>query len=488
MKKSRNNILVFLMGTIIISYTTGCSNSSNEPDVRIPNPEILIEVETPQIEGWSIDKTVDTRSDETKITKQEEKDGLDMEITTLPDFTNIQKTEAVTRWSNIDNNTVFRIIAYNCTSAADISTTNYKGYGDYKLLSNGTIEATTPLIIPTGSYTFICYSYGNANSIPAFNNNTASVTATHGQNFMTCIKPNITINNLGSKYTLSDIVFKLRCVRYRVIATAESNRMANITACSGTLTLPSNSATFSFTNDEFTRNSTAGTINLTWNNPNAMKVTSNYIYILPQTSNGITIKLNPTIGGKAFTNKSITLSSMRFNRGEVYNTTISFTTTEGYIVGGAFWANGNLVCTSGTYTNHSNTMYCSKAANAPDYFTFNNPLPNNPELITAWSDSRDPCRRVTPANTWRTPTLQDFTNLLQTGYNTEADHTTYGEVLKLPFGSFMRYTTGHPHEPYFDFIGYYLSTVYPKCLQNGGIGEYSEIEILAFPVRCIRSQ
>lgn len=198
------------------------------------------------------------------------------------------------------------------------------------------------------------------------------------------------------------------------------------------------------------------------------------------------MQLNLTIGGIVFTNKNISLSGLTLTTNNTYYTNVSFTTTEEYIVGGALWANGNLVYTSEQYTNHSNTMYCSKAANASDYFTYNNPIPNNSELVTTWSDSRDPCRKVAPANTWRIPTVTDIKNRLSTGAKLKNDYTIFGEVLKLPFSSFMRFTKGHPHEPQYDYIGYYLSTTYPICLQKGRTGQYSTNETLTFPVRCVR--
>lgn len=64
-----------------------------------------------------------------------------------------------------------------------------------------------------------------------------------------------------------------------------------------------------------------------------MSVYSGYIYLLPQTSANATVKLNLTIGGKAFTNKSVTLSGLTLTANNTYYTNVSFTTTEGYIIG-----------------------------------------------------------------------------------------------------------------------------------------------------------
>jgi len=474
---------IFYIAAILLA--AGCGKVEETENVF--SDGILIEVEAPQTNGWSTEEITGTRSGREKAIEVKGKDGLDMEISTLHDngATETPEGEATTRWANMDDNIVFRVVAYKSATAAGISTSNYAGYGDYKL-SGSTVQTVKSLVVPAGTYTFIFYSYGNSNAIAAFTNGSASVPATNGQNFMTYVKPGVVINNIGSRYTLSGIVFKHHCARYRVQAIAQSGRMGKITACAGTLTLPKHNATYTFTNGTFTTQATTGTINLTWDNPNAMSAYSGYIYLLPQTS-AATIILNLTIGGIAFTNKSISLSGLALTANNTYCTNVSFATTEGYIIGGALWANGNLVYESGQYINHSNTMYCSKAANAPDYFTYNNPIPNNAELITTWSDSRDPCRKVAPANTWRTPTTTDSKNLLSTGAKSQTSYTIYGEVLKLPFSSFMRFTEGHPHEPYFDFVGYYLTTTYPTCLQNGGIGLYSTDETLAFPIRCIRN-
>ena len=172
---------------------------------------------------------------------------------------------------------------------------------------------------------------------------------------MTYVKPGVVINNIGSRYTLSGIVFKHHCARYRVQAIAQAGRMGTITACAGTVTLPKHNATYTFTNGTFTIQATTGSINLTWDNPNAMSAYSGYIYLLPQTSASVTVKLNLTIGGKAFTNKSVTLSGLTMAANNTYYSNVSFTTTEGYIVGGALWANGNLYKSSNQYLFYSVT-------------------------------------------------------------------------------------------------------------------------------------
>lgn len=475
----------------VVLLIIGCGKY--EDSIENPSPNnILVEVETPQTNGWSTEEIAGTRSGITKTVKHKGEYDLNMEVSTLYYPAGYATDEAATRWANMEDNITFRVIAYKSATATEISTANYAGYGDYKLLGSS-VQTTKSLILPMGTYTFIVYSYGNSSAITTFTNSSTSVPVTNGQNFMTYVKAGVVINNTGSKYTLSNIVFKHHCARYRVQAIAQAERMGIITACTGTVTLPKHNATYSFTNNALTAQAGSGTINITWSSPNAMSVYSNYTYLLPQTSASVTIKLNLTIGNKPFSNRSTTLSGVTLNANNTYYNNVSFTTTEGYIIGGNIWANGNLYYTAETkkYGIYPNTLTCSKANNAPDYFVFNNPLPNNPELVTTWSDSRDPCRKVEPNSTWRTPTLQEFNNLLSYAKGVPKDgYTIYGDVLKLPYSSFMRFTDGHPHEPYFDAIGYYLCTTYNRHLQNEFIGgeDSSTGEIIAFVIRCVRNK
>lgn len=481
--------MVFHISVVLL--ITGCGKDEEGIENRSPNG-ILIEVEAPQTNGWSTEEVTGTRSGMAKTVRQKGEYGVDMEVSTQHCPAGTATEGASTRWANVDDNITFRVVAYKSATAAGISTANYAGYGDYKL-SGSSVQTTKSLILPVGTYTFIVYSYGNSSAITAFTNSSASVPVTNGQNFMTYVKVGVAINNIGSTYTLGNIVFKHHCARYRVQAIAQAGRMGAITACAGTVTLPRHNATYSFTNNTLTAQDGSGTINVTWNSPNAMSVYSNYTYLLPQASASVTVKLGLTIGNKPFSNRSATLSGVTLNANNTYYSNVSFTTTEGYIIGGSIWANGNLYYTAGTstYGIYPNTLTCSKADNAQDYFVFNNPLPNNPELVTTWSDSRDPCRKVEPNSAWRTPTLQEFNNLLSYAKGVPKDgYTIYGDVLKLPYSSFMRFTDGHPHESYFDAIGYYLCTTYNRHLQNEFIGgeDSSTGEIIAFVIRCVRNK
>lgn len=407
---------------------------------------ILIEVEAPQMNGWGTEEITGTRSERTKTIKVKGEDGLDMEISTQSGTAKTVEDNVTTRWTNMDDNITFRVVAYKSATAAGISTSNYAGYGDYKL-SGSTIQTTKNLVLPMGTYTFVFYSYGNSSAITAFTNSSASVSATNGQNFMTYVKPGVTINNIGSKYTLSGIVFKHHCARYRVQAIAQTGRMGTITACSGTVTLPKHNATYTFTNNTLTAQASSGTINVTWSNPNAMNVYSDYIYLLPQTSASVTVKLNPTIGGKAFTNKNVTLSGLTFTANNTYYSNVSFTTTEGYIIGGAFWANGNLYKTNGTFNLYSNTAAYTASATCGAFFNCNNlnPYPDATTPTSSWTDANDPCRKLTGkvANSWRIATSTELRQLINSGLTKDVNMGgnkgfQFGGGLFLPYSGYVQ--------------------------------------------------
>ena len=225
--------------------------------------------------------------------------------------------------------------------------------------------------------------------------------------------------------------------------------MGTVTACAGTVTLPKHNATYTFTNGAFTTQATTGSINLTWDNPNAMSVYSGYIYLLPQTSANATIILNLTIGGKAFTNRSISLSGLTLTANNTYYTNVSFTTTEGYIIGGALWANGNLYKSNNQYLFYSSTEKYEARAESGAFFICNNPNPY-PDLTTpttTWNDANDPCRKLTNAtDKWRLPTLAEINLLISSGYMLDATLNgvtgyLFGNTLFLPYSGYVPETS-----------------------------------------------
>lgn len=393
---------------IFIVSVTGCSKDETEERSQ---DGILIRVEAPTINGWSTEKMTGTRNLETNTARQKGEDGLDMKVDLRPDYEGTAGKEATTRWTNIDNNTTFRVVAYRCDAASGISTSNYAGYGDYKLSDSRVQTTTRNLILPPGTYTFVCYSYGDNRTLSVFSNTSTSVSASNGENFMTYVRPGVIINNAGSTYTLNGIVFKHHCARYRILAKAQRGRMGKITACGGTLTVPRSNATYNFTTNSF-NTTDSGTLNVTWSNLNdGMNVYSNYTYLIPQSSADIIVALNLTIGGKVFANKSVTLSRLTLTANKTYYSSVSFT-TEGYILGGSFWARGNLYYENGNFKFFESTWENS-TNRLKNYWRWDALRPTDAfgNSATTWNSARDPCKKVEGAG-WRLPTTQEFENLI----------------------------------------------------------------------------
>lgn len=98
---------------------------------------------------------------------------------------------------------------------------------------------------------------------------------------------------------------------------------------------------------------------------------------------------------------------------------VSFTTTEGYIVGGALWANGNLYKSSNQYLFYSSTEKYEARAESGAFFICNtlNPYPDITTPTTPWTEANDPCRKViNAAGKWRLPTLTEVHQLVSSKY------------------------------------------------------------------------
>ena len=132
----------------VVLLIIGCGKY--EDSIENPSPNnILVEVEAPQTNGWSTEEIAGTRSGITKTVKQKGEYDLNMKVSTLYYPAGYATDEAATRWANMEDNITFRVIAYKSATATEISTANYAGYGDYKLL--GSSVQTTKSLIPYGN-------------------------------------------------------------------------------------------------------------------------------------------------------------------------------------------------------------------------------------------------------------------------------------------------------------------------------------------------
>lgn len=121
------------------------------------------------------------------------------------------------------------------------------------------------------------------------------------------------------------------------------------------------------------------------------------------------------------TNKrSVTFQYKREN-GEWINLPVGTNKTQdelgaGIVVGGIKWASGNLVKVGNIYKLYDRQEQYSGVWNGGDYWKWNNLDPyswQNTGLSYSWNTANDPCRQVAPAGTWRTPTSNELTALMQ---------------------------------------------------------------------------
>ena len=116
---------IFYIAAILLA--AGCGKEEETENVF--SDGILIEVEAPQTNGWNTEEITGTRSGRAKAIEVKGKDGLDMEISTLHDngATETAEGEATTRWANMDDNIVFRVVAYkSATATRDTGITSYR--------------------------------------------------------------------------------------------------------------------------------------------------------------------------------------------------------------------------------------------------------------------------------------------------------------------------------------------------------------------------
>jgi len=122
-----------------------------------------------------------------------------------------------------------------------------------------------------------------------------------------------------------------------------------------------------------------------------------------------------TIGGTTYTNRTATFSGI--SSGVDYTMNLIF--LKDIVAGGVTWAPGNLIYSNGTYSFASTQEYYSGTWNGGDYFCWDTLDPTATSTTnsgSSWDATTDPCTKVSPAGTWRTPTSAELTALWNSGY------------------------------------------------------------------------
>lgn len=423
-----------LVSLFCLPVFTGCSQDADNlfpeaPDTEQPGDNI--DSNEPVIIGASVDAVDEyfggavTRTGETieRIVQPLDSTrdtGYDV-VTTIE---SIPLANPIQTRANL-NNVKFRVVAYSGNSTAS---GNYKGTAVFQTngsgvasIVNGTAEpasSSNQWILAPGTYSFVCYSLGNANSPSKLTGNT-SLSINHGQDFMTCHKMNVSVTaGSDGQYMLKDIEFVRQCAKLQIAFKSEAYSNNTVTACAATVSnTNSTPLTWNTSQTNLTNSGTGGTLNVAWTSPNAATVTSNSYYVLPQSSRTIGITFTSlTIGGTPYDN-TVTVSPTDRVFAAKGNYKISITLKpngdEPVVLAGLTWAPGNLKKDFTFYSKQSDyTADGSDGIVGWNTTDFGAGIYNSSDYSTA----NDPCTRVTAnGGGWRTPSQSELQKLVDAG-------------------------------------------------------------------------
>lgn len=411
-----------LVSLFCLPVFTGCSQDADNlfpevPDTEQPgdnidsNESVIIGASVDAVDeyfGGAVTRTGETIERIVQPLDSTRDTGYDV-VTTIE---SIPLANPIQTRANL-NNVKFRVVAYSGNSTAS---GNYRGTAVFQTSSsgvasivNGTAEpasSSNQWILAPGTYSFVCYSLGNANPPSKLTDNT-SLSVNHGQDFMTCHKMNVSVTaGSDGQYMLKDIKFVRQCAKLQIAFKSEAYSNNTVTACAATVSnTNSTPLTWNTSQTSLTDSGTDGTLNVAWNSPNAATVTSNSYYVLPQSSRTIGITFTSLTIGETPYDNTVTVSPTDRVFAAKGNYKISITLKPNKIE----WAPGNLVKSGNSYSFAGKTAYGS-------YFGWNTLSDAKGDNNTGeYSKANDPCTKVSPTGTWVTPTKEQLDELKASG-------------------------------------------------------------------------
>ncbi|WP_321480768.1 hypothetical protein [uncultured Bacteroides sp.] len=417
MKNSRFSFLKrfpLLSFLLFVSFLCSCSN--DDSDSGSVDKDALVAVHVRVGESWNDDEVVSSRSTSSAASSSVTV-PLDKHwsmVATLSPVKDVHSRAATA----LSNGVHYRVIAYK---ENDVSASGYVNHADYVVG-----DAAPDFWLPVNkTYTFVCYSYGNSNALPAFDSSVTDLSVTP-ENDVLYYKTNVSITSASSSFSIAfDHVFS------QVTVTATSSG-SNITACSATLS-PNYSATLPLSSGVATVSGTSSAKALSWSSSNGNSVSSNASTVF---SNGEAVTLtftSITIGSTTLIDKSITFTGKSMSANTKYTLSVNFRKSTGVIIGGLLWASANLIKIGSTYTFQPSHELYSGVWNGGDYWNWCtlDPTDYTNNYSGDYSASLDPCQQVVPAGTWRMPTLAEIDALKATG----SVYATYNGVNGRYFGT-----------------------------------------------------
>lgn len=402
MKKNKFNYLVALSLFLASGFLFGCGSDDTAvyEANNYNNPSVPVSISVSGADWFSDESSTRSGSSSIETVIVPMDNGYSLCATLEP------AAESQTRATAVVAGVRYRVVAYR---NGVVSAANYVNHADYEVGG-----ASGQLLLPVNcTYTLVCYSYGSAAALPAFDKNSTDIAVTSSNDMLYC-KKDITVTDVNTSFS---ILFSHLFSKVTVIADASVDGY-NVTACTGSLS-PNYSATASLVDGSLVKGTSAAK-SLGWSSLGTPVVTSDAAVVYTA---GETVTLTfatLSIGTTPVTNllnKSITFTGKTMEAGKSYTLRATFK-QRGIVVPGinVYWAKGNLrsLDSGATFSFYPNQYDYSGVWDGGDYFCWNtlNPLSLTSSNSTAtYNSATDPCRKVAPAGTWRTPTNAELTAL-----------------------------------------------------------------------------
>ena len=402
MKKNKFNYLVALSLFLASGFLFGCGSDDTAvyEANNYNNPSVPVSISVSGADWFSDESSTRSGSSSIETVIVPMDNGYSLCATLEP------AAESQTRATAVVAGVRYRVVAYR---NGVVSAANYVNHADYEVGG-----ASGQLLLPVNcTYTLVCYSYGSAAALPAFDKNSTDIAVTSSNDMLYC-KKDITVTDVNTSFS---ILFSHLFSKVTVIADASVDGY-NVTACTGSLS-PNYSATASLVDGSLVKGtSTAKTLSWPSLGTPIATSTATTVYTAGETVTltfaTLSIASSPVTN---LTNKSITFTGKTMAQGKSYTLRATFKQRDIVVPGiNVYWAKGNLrsLDSGVTFSFYPNQYDYSGVWNGGDYFCWNtlNPLSLTSSNTTATYDpATDPCRKVAPAGTWRTPTNAELTAL-----------------------------------------------------------------------------
>ena len=403
MKKNKFNYLVALSLFLASGFLFGCGSDDTAvyEANNYNNPSVPVSISVSGADWFSDESSTRSGSSSIETVIVPMDNGYSLCATLEP------AAESQTRATAVVAGVRYRVVAYR---NGVVSAANYVNHADYEVGG-----ASGQLLLPVNcTYTLVCYSYGSAAALPAFDKNSTDIAVTSSNDMLYC-KKDITVTDVNTSFS---ILFSHLFSKVTVIADASVDGY-NVTACTGSLS-PNYSATASLVDGSLVKGTSAAK-SLSWSSLGTPVATSDaaVVYTAGETVTltfaTLSIASSPVTN---LTNKSIVFTGKTMELGKSYTLRVGFKQAPGIVVPGinVYWAKGNVrsLDSGATFSFYPNQYDYSGVWNGGDYFCWNT---LNPKSLTSsnstatYNSATDPCRKVAPAGTWRTPTNAELTAL-----------------------------------------------------------------------------